>query len=125
MKARNAAAVSGENSVSSAAGSSAVPVSRRTAIVETTASLAVKPVTSAVTTRQSPKPSGLNIGATMRAMSASRLSDESSTTLSLVSNVRRNQMTTVAMKMMEKARRRKSLTLSQRSRPVVLRLGKR
>ena len=48
-----------------------VPV--RTASVLTTASLAVKPVISAVETRQSLKPRGMNIGAIKRPMSASML----------------------------------------------------
>ena len=64
---RNTMPVNGVNSVVSAA----VSPPRRTVSVETTLSLAVKPVISAVETRQSPKPSGLNRGAIKLPMAGS------------------------------------------------------
>ena len=85
--------------------------------VETTLSLAMKPVISAVEMRQSPKPSGAKIGAIQPATTARMLSCESVTILSRVSNVCRNQITIVAIKMTVNARCRKSFALSQSSRP--------
>ena len=61
--------------------SALVPIS--TARVETTASFAVKPETSAVATRQSLKPSGLNTTDTHRPIEASKLTELSVTKLSL------------------------------------------
>ena len=53
--------------------------------VETTLSLAVKPVSRAVEALQSPKPSGANIGATNPPSRASRLSSGDSTMFSRTS----------------------------------------
>ena len=80
--------------------------------VLTTLSLAVKPVISAVETRQSPRPRGLKMGAISPPMSASRLSAESDTTFRRVSKVWRNQMSTVATKITVKALVTKSLAFS-------------
>lgn len=88
--------------------SCAVPVFIRTDSVLTTASFAVKPDISAVTARQSPKPSGLNIGAINLPIMASRLSALSSTTLSLVSNDCKNQIIIVAINITVNALCRKS-----------------
>lgn len=59
----------------------------RTDIVETTASFAVKPEISAVATRQSAKPRGLNIGAINLPIAASILFALSSTGLMRVSKL--------------------------------------
>ena len=85
--------------------------------VETTLSLAMTPVTSAVETRQSPKPSGANTGAIHPATTAKMLSCESATTFNPKSNVCKNQMTMVAMKMTVNARSRKSFAFSRASAP--------
>ena len=98
---------------------------KSTVSVEMTLSLAMSPVTSAVEARQSPKPSGANTGAMMLPRPASRLCDWSATTLKRISNVCRNQMTTVAAKIMVKALVMKSLALSHASITVVLTLGRR
>ena len=100
-----------------------VPVS--TAMVLTTASLAVKPVMRAVEARQSEKPRGAKTGATTRPRPASILAEESATTLSRVSKDCKNQMMMVATKMTVKARVRKSLALSHTSRATLLGLGTR
>ena len=102
-----------ESGVSTASSSAVLP--KRRTREETTLSLAMKPVSSAVQMRQSPKPRGLKSGESQPAVSASRLSLESATTLRRRSNVCRNQMTIVAAKMTVKARWRKSLDFSHRS----------
>ena len=71
--------------------------------VETTLSFAIKPVISAVETRQSPKPSGANTGAIKLPMAASKLASGVAATFSRASKVCRNQISTVATKMMVKA----------------------
>ena len=96
-----------------------------TASVETTCSLAIKPEISAVENRQSPKPRGLNNTATACPMPASRLSVESATGFSRRSKLSRNQMTTVAMKMTENARSKKSRAFSHRSSATLCGEGKR
>ena len=75
-----------------------------TVSVETTLSLAVKPVISAVEARQSPKPSGAKTGAIRLPSIASRLLSAEAATLRRRSNVCKNQMITVATKMMVNAR---------------------
>ena len=87
----------------------------RISMVETTLSLAMKPVMREVTIRQSPRPSGRRIGASRPAIMARMLCWESSTIFRCRSKLCRNQTTTVAMRMMEKARCRKSLAFSHRS----------
>ena len=82
----------------------AVSPPSRTVRVETTLSLAVKPVISAVEARQSPKPSGAKIGAIQLPIMASRLESVAVATLSRRSKVCKNQMITVATKMIVKAR---------------------
>ena len=94
-----------------------------TCSVLTTDSLAIKPEISAVAQRQSPKPSGLNSTASHWPISASRLSALSVTTLSRVSKLCRNQMTTVARKITVKARCKKSLAFSHSSSPTLLAEG--
>ncbi len=118
-------AESGVNSAPSAAPRFAVLVPSSTARVDTTASLAVKPEISAVATRQSLKPKGLKITEINWPTSARRLSALSVTTLSLASNVCRNQMMMVARKMTVKARSRKSRAFSHSSRPTLLAEGMR
>ena len=108
-------------SVASAAGVS--PTS--TVSVATTDSFAAKPVTSAVEARQSPKPSGEKMGEMAEPMMASRLCDWSETMLSRTSKVCRNQMATLARKMIVNALVRKSFALSQARRSVVPALGMR
>ena len=93
-------AVAGVNRVLS----SAVLPPSRTVRVETTLSLAVKPVIRAVETRQSPKPSGANSGAIRLPIIASRLASAVAATLRRASKVCRNQMMTVATKIIVNAR---------------------
>ena len=114
-------AVNGVNSVVSAA----VSPPRRTVSVETTLSLAVKPVISAVETRQSPKPSGLNRGAIKLPMAASRLLSAEAATFRRMSKVCRNQISTVATKIMVKAFCKKSRAFSQISWQTLRAEGKR
>ena len=71
--------------------------------VETTLSFAIKPVISAVDTRQSPKPNGANSGAMPLAIQARMLSCGSAVRLSWKSKFCRNQMMMVARKMTVKA----------------------
>ena len=61
----------------------------------------------------------------MRPRPASILAEESATTFSRVSNVCKNQMMMVAMKMTVNARVRKSLALSHISKSTLLGLGTR
>ena len=98
---------------------------RITPKVLTTASFAVKPDTSAVTIRQSPKPSGAKMGDTSRPSAARMLSALFSTTFSRVSKVCMNQMMTVAIKITVNARVRKSFAFSHISRTTDFAEGKR
>ena len=66
-------ALKGENNVCNVSPSSATLAPVNTANVLITASFAVKPVTSAVETRQSEKPIGIKIPLIMRPITASRL----------------------------------------------------
>ena len=100
-----------------------VPVS--TLIVLTTASFAVNPQINDVETRQSLNPSGANTGAIHFPTSASRLSLLSATTLSLVSNVCKNQMMIVAKKMTVNALWMKSFALSHIKSSTLFADGKR
>ena len=118
-------AVRGVKNADNAGPRSAMLVPVRTASVLTTASLAVKPVISAVDTRQSLKPSGANSGAIRRPSAASRLWALSDTTLRRRSNVCKNQMTIVAVKMIVNARTMKSLALSHISSSTERSEGKR
>ena len=103
--------------------SAAVLPPSSTVSVLTTLSLAVKPVISAVDTRQSPNPSGLNIGAIRPPIIASILFCEFVTGLILVSNDCRNHMIIAALKMIVNALVIKSFTLSHISIPTLLGLG--
>lgn len=96
-----------------------------TVSVATTLSLAMNPVTSAADTRQSPKPSGANSGETKPETTASMLSFESATAFRWKSNVCRNQIAIVAMKMIVKARCKKSFALSHISRSTFFSPGRR
>lgn len=80
------------------------PADGRTVRVETTLSLAVKPVINAVEMRQSPKPRGLKMGVIRLPTKARRLESGVAATFRRVSNVCRNQITTVATKIIVKAR---------------------
>ena len=122
---RNTKAVKGVNRLLRFWGRVAMVEPVSTARLLTTASLAVKPVTSAVATRQSPKPRGANSGASSPPSMASRLWDESVTTFSRASKVCKNQIRMDARKITVKARVRKSLALSQISWPTFLALGSR
>ena len=118
---KNTVAVNGVNSVPSAA----VSPPSSTVSVETTLSLAVNPVISAVETRQSAKPSGANSGAIHDPTIASKLLSGVAATFRRASKVCKNQITTVATKMMVNARCTKSLALSQISCPTLRALGRR
>ena len=98
-KHQNTMPVNGVNSVVSAA----VSPPRRTVSVETTLSLAVKPVISAVKRASHKKPSGLNRGAIKLPMAASRLFVRRSSHVQAHVKVCRNQISTVATKIMVKA----------------------
>ena len=82
--------------------------------VETTLSFAIKPHIRAEETLQSPKPRGLKTGAINPAIIAKILSLESVTTFSLKSKVCKNQMTTVATKIIVNAFWRKSFAFSHK-----------
>lgn len=99
------------------------PVS--TASVDTTASLAVKPVIRAVAARQSPKPRGLNMGAITIPSIASRLSELSEATLRRASKLCRNQMIIVAKNITVNALSRKSFALSHISIATLFADGRR
>ena len=71
---------------------------KRTVNVETTLSLAINPVISAVEIRQSPKPSGAKIGAIKPEITAKMLSSEDETMCKWISNDCINQITMVATK---------------------------
>ena len=93
--------------------------------VETTLSFAIKPVTRAVENLQSPKPRGLNTGATSPATTARILSLESVTIFRCRSKVCKNQITIVATKITVKALCRKSFAFSQSSCPTFFAPGRR
>ena len=92
---------------------------KSTSTVLTTLSLARKPPTRAVATRQSLKPRGWNIGATTDAMCPNMLSDWSSTILKLKEKLCKNHITMVAQKMTVNALCKKSRAFSHNSRRVV------
>ena len=119
MNTRNTQADAGVNS----AESPSTPT--RTVSVETTLSLATKPVTSAVDACQVPKPRGEKTGAMSPPSTASMLWEASETTSKRTSKVWRNQTIIVATKITENALVRKSLAFSQARRQVVLALGSR
>lgn len=75
---------------------------------------------SAVAACQLPKPSGLKITDTQPPTVASRLSEESVTKFSRASKLCKNQITTVATKIIVNARVMKSLDFSQISRSTLL-----
>ena len=103
----------------------ASPPPKRVSIMETTLSLAMKPLISEVTIRQSPSPTGAMIGARSPATAASMLSWELSTRFSRKSKLDRNQTMMVAIRITEKARCRKSLDFSHSSRATFRGLGNR
>ena len=82
-------------------------------IVDTTLSLAITPVKTAVAILQSPNPSGLNIGDIKLAIAARILSFESVTTLSLISKFCKNHIRIVAINIIENAFCKKSFAFSQ------------
>ena len=96
---------------------------KSTVSVLTTLSFAMKPVISAVDILQSPKSSGLKIGAMNEPIAARRLSALSVTVFSLISKLCRNQMTIEAMNMIVNALTTKSFVLSQISCTTFLALG--
>ena len=96
-----------------------------TARVETTASLAERPVSSAVELIQLPKPRGAKTGAMNRPMPASMLSLLSLTIIRRVSKLCRTQMTMDAMKMIVNALTRKSFAFSHMWMTTDLALGRR
>ena len=73
--------------------------------------------------RQSPKPSGVKIGAMYPAISARMLSCESVTMFSFASKVCMNQMIIEAKKMIVNARCKKSFAVSHKSCATFLRPG--
>ena len=87
--------------------------------------MAIKPLTSDETMRQSPRPSGTNSGATPVEITARMLARESSTMLRPKSNLLRNHTTIVATRMTENARCRKSLAFSHSSCATLRGLGSR
>ena len=93
--------------------------------METTLSLAMKPLISAVHIFQSPRPIGCSSGARTPATAARMLSSEDTTMFIRKSKLCRNQITMVASRMTEKARCRKSLAFSHSSCTTFLALGRR
>ena len=93
--------------------------------VDTTLSLAVKPVMRAVEARQSLNPKGPKRGAKIPPSAASKLSPGVATTFRRASNVCRNQMMMEARKMTVKAFCKKPLAFSQIRCPTLLALGRR
>ena len=91
--------------------------------VATTLSFARNPVIRAVVTFHVPKPSGAKTGAIKPAITARMLFPESFTRLKFRPKCCRNQITIEAMKMIVKARWRKSLDFSQRSCSTFFALG--
>ena len=96
-----------------------------TSSTETTLSFAINPLTSEVTIRQSPSPSGANSGVRKPETVARMLSRESATRLKRKSKLCRNHTTIVAIRITEKARCRKSFDFSQRSCRVLRAVGSR
>ena len=94
-----------------------------TSKVATTLSLAIKPLTKAVTICHSPKPMGRKTGAIQPATVANMLPSPLSTILKWKSKVCRNHITKEAKKITVKARCRKSLVLSQSRCATFLRPG--
>lgn len=113
------------NNVPSAADTCAAFVPSKTLSVETTASFAVIPVTSAVEILQSAKPSGLKIGAIKCPSIASKLFALSVTTFNLLSNVCKNHIIIEARKIIVKALSKKSLAFSHIKSNTLLNDGKR
>ena len=101
------------------------PPSNKMFSVETTLSLARKPVMRLVAMRQSPRPRGESRGASHPATKARMLSRESSTRLKVGSKLFKNQITMVATRITEKARWRKSLAFSHSSCSTLRGLGRR
>ncbi len=91
--------------------------------VETTLSFAIKPQIREEETLQSPNPSGLKTGEINPAIPARILSLESVTTFSLKSKVCKNQITTVATKIIVKAFCRKSFAFSHKRCTTFFRAG--
>ncbi len=118
---RNVNAVAGVNTSWSAA--TLPPTS--TVSVETTLSLAMNPVMSAVEARQSPKPSGANTGAIAPPMRASRLSSGLSASVSPALKVWRNHTISVARNTTVNAFWMKPFAFSQTRRATLFALGRR
>ena len=125
VKTRKEAALAVVNKEPNTAGKAVEVVFISTVKVDTTASLAVKPVINAVAARQSPKPSGANIGAIILPTFASILNELSSTTFSRVSKLCKNQIMIDAKKIMVNALVKKSLALSHINNNTLLALGSR
>lgn len=122
---RKLTADSGVNRLLMAPETPAALVPSSTLKVDTTASLAVMPVTRAVEILQSEKPSGPKIGASHCPIMARRLWALSVATLRRASNVWRNQMMMVATKMIVNALSMKSRAFSHMSSSTLLSDGKR
>ena len=120
---RKLMAVTGVKTEARAAPSCSMEVPRRTLIVLTTVSFAVNPVINAVDTLQSSKPRGAKIGAIALPITARRLLPLSVTRFSRISKVCKNQMITVATKIIEKALCTKSFALSHIRRSTLFREG--
>ena len=86
---------------------------KRTSSVETTLSFAMNPLISAVQILQSPSPIGCNNGAKIPETNANILSSEDCTIFMWKSKLCKNHITTVASKITENARCRKSFAFSQ------------
>ena len=84
-------------------------------MVDTTLSLAINPLISDVTIRQSPNPNGARTGAIKPAAIAIRLSEESATRFRCRSKLCRNQTTIVAIRMTLNALLKKSYAFSHKS----------
>ncbi len=115
----------GVNSPPNAVPRFVIEVPSSTPSVLTTASFAVKPVINAVGTRQSGKPSGANTGDNACPIIARRLSALSVTIFRRLSKLCRNQMMTVATKIIVNALCRKSFALSHIRSSTVFNEGKR
>ena len=125
VKTRKLIAESGVNNPVNAVPKVSIEVPVRTPKVLTTASFAEKPVMSAVGIRQSSKPSGAKMGASQCPIMASRLSALSATTFRRLSKLCRNQINTVATKIIVNALCRKSFALSHMRRNTLFAEGKR
>lgn len=122
---KNDAALAVVNKLPKTVGKAVDVVFNKTVSVDTTASLAVKPVINAVAARQSPKPSGAKTGAITRPTLASILNELSSTTFNLASKLCKNQMMIDARNIIVNAFVRKSLALSHINKITLLALGRR